>query len=133
MTPGSDGDVRPGRLPGPEAQSLLETGRALLLETTGRRTGRPAVAALAFARDADGSLFVASGDPSAHWVANLLADPHCRATILGTTGSYVAEELEGRDRAAAIRELILRGGTPAERLGAGPAFRLRPRLVPGGD
>jgi hypothetical protein len=29
-------------------------------------------------------------------------------------------------RAAAIRDLILRYGTPSERLGAGPVFRLRP-------
>ncbi|HEY3523028.1 MAG TPA: nitroreductase family deazaflavin-dependent oxidoreductase [Candidatus Limnocylindrales bacterium] len=118
---------RHGPEPGPEAKSLVDTGRGLLLETTGRRTGRPAVAALAFARDPDGSLLVAAGAASAHWVANLLADPRCRATILGTSAAYEAQELEGAERSRAIRELILRGGTPAERLGAGPAFRLRPR------
>jgi len=37
-----------------------------------------------------------------------------------------AELLEGADANRAVRELILRYGTPAERLGAGPAFRLRP-------
>jgi deazaflavin-dependent oxidoreductase (nitroreductase family) len=124
----SGGEDRPARGPGPEARSLLETGRAILLETRGRRTGRPVTAALAFVPEPDGALLIAAGDASADWAANLSADPHCRATILGSSGSYIAEELTGVERAAAIRELILRGGTPAERLGAGPAFRLRPRV-----
>jgi hypothetical protein len=37
-----------------------------------------------------------------------------------------AHEIEGPERARAIRELILRYGTPSERLGSGPAFRLVP-------
>jgi hypothetical protein len=37
----------------------------------------------------------------------------------------VAEPLAGDELAAAIRDLILRYGTPAERLGSGPAFRIR--------
>jgi len=40
--------------------------------------------------------------------------------------AYRAEEIEGPDRARAIAELILKYGTPAEGLGVGPAFRLRP-------
>ncbi len=91
------------------------------------------VVALGFVREPDGSLLVAAGEPSADWAANLLAEPRCRVTILGQCGSYEAEELEGPERAAAIRELILLGGTPAERLGSGPAFRLRPRGGGGGD
>jgi hypothetical protein len=38
----------------------------------------------------------------------------------------VAVPLESPDQARAVRELILKYGTPAERLGRGPAFRLRP-------
>jgi hypothetical protein len=41
--------------------------------------------------------------------------------------SAIAEPLETSDHARAIRGLILRYGTPAERLGLGPSFRLRPR------
>lgn len=43
-----------------------------------------------------------------------------------------AEPIEGPLRNRALRELILRYGTPAEQLGAGPAFRLRPVEGAGG-
>jgi hypothetical protein len=36
----------------------------------------------------------------------------------------VAERIEGENAHRAVRELILRYGTPAERLGQGPVFRL---------
>src|SRR5437763_16816377 len=111
----------------PLARSLVETGQALRLETRGRTTGRPAAATLGFVREPDGSLLVAAGDPSADWAANLDADAACRITIGTTTADYVAEALDDGARNRAIRELILRGGTPAERLGLGPAYRLRPR------
>jgi len=38
----------------------------------------------------------------------------------------VADRLEGVDAQRAVRELILKYGTPAERLGRGAAYRLRP-------
>ena len=38
----------------------------------------------------------------------------------------VAEPLERADHARAVRDMILRYGTPAEGLGHGPSFRLRP-------
>ena len=38
----------------------------------------------------------------------------------------IAEPLGPPDHARVIRGLILRYGTPAERLGRGPSFRLRP-------
>jgi len=44
----------------------------------------------------------------------------------------MAEGLDAADHAKAIRGLILRYGTPAERLGRGPSFRLRPIDVGGG-
>ena len=42
------------------------------------------------------------------------------------TNGVSAELLDGPDRHRAIRELILRYGTPSEGLGRGPSFRLRP-------
>jgi hypothetical protein len=42
------------------------------------------------------------------------------------TGAFRAEPLAGADAAHAVRELILRYGTPAEGLGRGAVFRLRP-------
>ena len=59
-------------------------------------------------------MLVAAGD-DAQWALNLFADP------------AVAEPLDPIDHARVIRGLILRYGTPAERLGRGPSFRLRPR------
>jgi deazaflavin-dependent oxidoreductase (nitroreductase family) len=108
------------------AASLVAAGLALRLETRGRTTGRRATATLGFVREADGALLVAAGDASADWAANLDADPVCRVTIGDVGAEYEAELLEGTERVHAIRELILRGGTPAERLGFGPAYRLRP-------
>jgi deazaflavin-dependent oxidoreductase (nitroreductase family) len=99
-----------------------------LLHTRGRRTGRPITAAVGFVEDADGSLLVAAGEPDADWALNVLAEPHCRVTIGGASLDVHAYELaEPAERARAVRELILKYGTPAERLGRGPAFRLQPR------
>lgn len=47
-------------------------------------------------------------------------------TIAERSFEATAELLAGPDHARAIRELILRYGTPSEGLGAGPSFRLRP-------
>ena len=64
--------------------------------------------------------------PARRGPLNLFADPACHGTIGEARRAYRAEELEGQSRARAITELILKYGTPAESLGAGPAFRLRP-------
>ena len=47
-------------------------------------------------------------------------------TIAERSFGATAELLERADHARAIRDLILRYGTPSEGLGAGPSFRLRP-------
>ncbi len=104
---------------------LMRWERAVRLETTGRRTGRTATAFLSFHEEVDGSLLVAATSADASWARNLAADPDATATIGARTFAVVAEPLAGADFATAIRELILKGGTPAERLGHGPAFRLR--------
>jgi deazaflavin-dependent oxidoreductase (nitroreductase family) len=112
---------------------LVRDGRVLRLETIGRRTGRPAHATVGFVRRPDGTLVVAARDPDAAWASNLLADPACRVTIGDTETAAVASELTGREHQAAIRDLILRYGTPSERLGAGPAFAIRPTDEPPSD
>jgi len=73
---------------------------------------------------------VAAGGVEAAWAANLLADPACRVELAERTFSAVAEPLEPAEHARAIRDLILRYGTPAESLGHGTSFRLRPVAQP---
>lgn len=104
---------------------LVRWGRAARIETTGRRTGRPIATFVSFHEEADGSLLVAAGSPDAAWALNLAADPAATVAIGEEWFAVDAEPLAGADFATAIRELILKGGTPAERLGHGPAYRLR--------
>jgi deazaflavin-dependent oxidoreductase (nitroreductase family) len=110
----------------PIGEELAAWGRVALLETRGRRTGRAVRTPVGFVADPDGSLLVAAGEEAADWALNLRAEPRCRVTIGASAGAFLAVELEGEEHARAVRELILRYGTPAERLGPGPAFRLRP-------
>ena len=107
-------------------EELAGWGKVILLETRGRVTGRPLVVAVGFVERDDGSVAVAAGDPGAHWALNLEHDPRCRVTRDGVTRDHVAEPLDGELRNRAIVDLILRYGTPAEELGRGPAFSLRP-------
>jgi deazaflavin-dependent oxidoreductase (nitroreductase family) len=106
-------------------EQLAGWGKAALIETRGRVSGRLARAHVGFVEEPDGSIVVAAG-LGAHWAANLLADPACVVTVAERSFAGIAEPLEGVELATAIRELILRYGTPAERLGSGPAFRIRP-------
>lgn len=103
---------------------LVTYGRVLRIETVGRVTGRPARAVVGFVERDAGALAVAAGSPSASWALNLLEDPNCRVTIADASWAAVARPLAGPEHAAAVRDLILRYGTPAERLGAGPSFEL---------
>lgn len=103
---------------------LVAFGKYARLETTGRITGRPRVVTVGFVDEPDGSILVAAR-PGAHWAENLFEDPRCRVTVGERTWNAVAEVLEGPAFAVAIREQILRYGTPAEMLGHGLAFRLR--------
>jgi hypothetical protein len=47
-------------------------------------------------------------------------------TVAERSWDAVAEPLDRTATASTVSALILRYGTPAERLGRGPAFRLRP-------
>jgi deazaflavin-dependent oxidoreductase (nitroreductase family) len=106
-------------------EELAGWGKVVMLETRGRVSGEPARAAVGFVEEPDGALLVAAGSAAADWARNLEAEARCVVTIGAWTSAALAEELDGPERSAAIRELILKYGTPAERLGAGPAFRLR--------
>ena len=104
---------------------LVAWGRTLRLETRGRVTGRIASAVVGYVDRPDGALVVAAGSPDAGWALNLLNDPACRVTIGDDAWAAIATPLERDAHVAAVRELILRYGTPAENLGAGPSFELR--------
>ncbi len=105
---------------------LTARGRTLTIHSVGRTSGQPRQATVGFIEDADGSLIVAAGEPTSHWARNLMAEPRCRVDLAGAVLSCRALPIEGRDANAAVAALILKYGTPAERLGGGPVFRLVP-------
>jgi deazaflavin-dependent oxidoreductase (nitroreductase family) len=81
--------------------------------------------AVGFVEEPDGSLLVSAGTPETAWARNLEAEPRCRVTLGERSWEATAEPLDDDEHERAVRELILRYGTPAERLGRGPSFRLR--------
>ncbi|CAN5725597.1 hypothetical protein BH24CHL5_BH24CHL5_12810 [soil metagenome] len=103
---------------------LVGWGKVALLESRGRTTGRRARAAVGFVAGSDDALFIAAGSESSDWALNLRADGRCRVTIGDEATDYLAREVEDADRSNALGALILKYGTPAERLGHGPVFRL---------
>lgn len=105
---------------------LAGWGKVVRIATRGRVTGRETAVAVGFVEEPDGSLLVAAGDPDADWARNLEADARCRLTVGDRAWDAVAEPLDRDEAGRAVTRLILRYGTPAERLGRGPAFRLRP-------
>ena len=70
-------------------------------------------------------MVIAATEPTTNWALNLEADDHCTVTLEGVSFDAQAEAVEGAARNAAVASLILKYGTPAERLGRGPVFRLR--------
>ena len=97
-----------------------------LLETSGRASGRVVRTAVGFVEDGD-DLLVAAGAESADWALNLRANPECKVTIEDQAADYTAHEVDESERGPAVVALILKYGTPAERLGHGPVFRLTRR------
>jgi deazaflavin-dependent oxidoreductase (nitroreductase family) len=112
------------------ADALVWHGRVAMLTTTGRRSGLPREVVVGYVEEPDGALLIAATEPAASWALNLLDDPRCEVEIGDRRFRALAEALESADHARAVRELILRYGTPSEGLGRGPSFRLRPG---GGD
>ncbi|HEY2917112.1 MAG TPA: nitroreductase family deazaflavin-dependent oxidoreductase [Candidatus Limnocylindrales bacterium] len=106
-------------------EQLASWGKVARIETRGRASGRRVVTAVGFVEEADGAVLVAAGSPEADWARNLDAEPACRLEIEDRSTDRRAERLDGADASRAIVALILKYGTPAERLGHGPAFRLR--------
>ena len=98
------------------------------IRTSGRRSGSAREVTIGYVHEPDGSILVAAGAPDRAWAANLLADPRAAVTAGGRSFMAQAELLDDRDprRGRAVRELILRYGTPSEGLGSGPIFVLRP-------
>ena len=80
----------------------------------------------------DGALLVSAAGEETHWARNLGAEPRCRVAREGRWQAYTARPLDLEGHRAVVAALILRYGTPAERLGEGPSFRLEPlrRSVP---
>ena len=105
---------------------LAAWGKVIAIETLGRSSGRIRRATIGYVSEPDGSLLVAASDEATHWARNLIAEPRCTVERGGVRGDLKAARLEGPDAHAAVTALILKYGTPAERLGSGPAFRLAP-------
>jgi deazaflavin-dependent oxidoreductase (nitroreductase family) len=99
-------------------------GRVIELETRGRRTGLPRRVAVGYVVGPDGALAISATGPEARWARNLLAEPHCRVRDDAGWRDCVATVLEGDEHRATVTALVLRYGTPSERLGSGPSFRL---------
>ncbi|MBA2382814.1 MAG: nitroreductase family deazaflavin-dependent oxidoreductase [Chloroflexi bacterium] len=107
---------------------LAADTRFARLRTRGRRTGETRLVTVGFVEEPDGSILVAAGAPDSAWARNLLIDPILEVVAGGRSFKGVAEVLDDRDprRGRAVRELILRYGTPSEGLGSGPIFVIRP-------
>ena len=114
-------------------EQLAAWGKVARIETRRRATGGRAFAPVGFIEDSDGSLLVAAGSPDADWARNLEADPHAVVTIEDRSIDVIAEPLSGDTANRAVVGLILKYGTPAERLGRGPTFRLVLAARPPGD
>ena len=115
---------------------LVTTGRFVRIRTVGGRSGLARSLTVGFVDDdagPAGSILVAAGGTDTAWARNLLADPGCRVEMGERSFDAIAEALTPAEHARAIRGLILRYGTPAEGLGRGQSFRLRPVEGTSGD
>jgi deazaflavin-dependent oxidoreductase (nitroreductase family) len=112
--------------PASMADDLAAWGKVITLETCGRHSGQPRRVTIGFVDERGGGLLVAAADDATQWARNLAADPRCQVERDSRRVAYLAAPLTGEARSSAIASLILKYGTPAERLGAGPAFRLVP-------
>lgn len=109
---------------------LVASARFVRIEMSGAQSGVSRAVTVGFVAedpaDPMSAILVAAGSPDAAWARNLEADPDCRVFVGDRAFDAVAEPLSPDEHARAIRELILRYGTPSEGLGRGPSFRLRP-------
>jgi deazaflavin-dependent oxidoreductase (nitroreductase family) len=93
--------------------SLLRRTPVLVLETTGRHTGRRRRAAVAYWTEGDAFLIGggAAGMSRVDWVANLRAHPECVAYVRRRRIGVQARELTGDDYRAAQAEAFRRWPT----------------------
>jgi len=95
---------------GTSGMSLLRRSPLLVIETTGRKTGRRRAAPVAFWTEEDGTIFIGGGAAgmatTPDWVANLRADPRAAVVVRRERIPVLAVELTGdeydRVRAHAI-------------------------------
>jgi deazaflavin-dependent oxidoreductase (nitroreductase family) len=111
-------------------EQLAGWGKVVTVEARGRVTGRPLEVAVGYLEGEGGSLMVAAGSPETGWARNLLEQPRCRVRLGDDAWDALAEQVEPSEAARVVRDLILKYGTPAERLGRGPVFRLRRAASP---
>jgi deazaflavin-dependent oxidoreductase (nitroreductase family) len=111
---------------------LVRDGRVARLELRGHRSGLPRPVNVGFVERPDGTFVIAARGFETAWARNLEADPRTVVTIGPRSFAATAELLEDDDprRPVAIRDLILRYGTPSEGLGRGPVFVLTPEAPP---
>ena len=115
----------------PMEDDLVASGRFVRIDTRGWQSGRARTVTIGFVEDDEstpGALLVAAGSVDSAWARNLIAEPACRVTLGDRSFDAIAEPLGPDEHARAVRELILRYGTPAEGLGHGTSFRLRPAV-----
>jgi deazaflavin-dependent oxidoreductase (nitroreductase family) len=114
--------------------SMVNPGKVLLLETTGRRTGRRRFAPIAYWPDEHGGYVVGGGAAGMatvpDWVRNLRAEPRAAVWIRRVRTPVLAEELHDRERDRAQQQAaeIWRSVASYERKSGRviPYFRLRP-------
>jgi hypothetical protein len=108
---------------------LVASGRYARLEIAARDGGPPTQrVTVGFVGLDDGAIVVAATAPDARWARSLADVRRARITMGDRSFDASATELTTTDpvRSAAVRDLILRYGTPSEGLGRGPVFRLDP-------
>jgi deazaflavin-dependent oxidoreductase (nitroreductase family) len=110
-------------------EQLAGWGKVATVETRGRVSGRVVSVAVGYLEEGD-DILIAAGSADADWARNLFSDPACRVRVGDRTWPATADPVEPPEAGRVVRDLILKYGTPAERLGRGPVFRLR-RTHPG--
>jgi len=77
--------------------ALMRRSTALVLETTGRRTGRPHGTTVMYWTEGDQTFIGggAAGMSKVDWVANLRADPRCAVWVRRRRSEAEAHELRG--------------------------------------
>jgi deazaflavin-dependent oxidoreductase (nitroreductase family) len=116
-------------------RSVLSTvfrTKALVLETVGRKTGRPRETALAFHRLSNDDLIIVGGAGGQRrvpdWVANVRTNPDVHVVVDRVRRPMTAVELVGHERAVVwseVRQVWPQIGTYEQRAGRPvPVFRL---------